>query len=135
MSEGVRDLSSWRSQLRKGAAELAVMSIVGDRERYGVDISDEIRSRAGLEISEGTIYPLLARLQREGMISGRWVEDPGASHPRKYYRLTPQGQAALVQMVEDWQAFAAAMNLLTEQAIAGTAGEMSPGRRRRVGSK
>lgn len=110
MPDQPRDLSPWRSQLRKGAAELAVLSLLGRRESYGVEIYDEVRGRAGLELSEGSIYPLLSRMQKEGMIAGRWVEDPGASHPRKYYRLTPEGSAVLQAMLRDWDEFVGAMN-------------------------
>ena len=107
------DIERWKSQIRKGAAELAVLAVLAERERYGVDILDAIRGSAGVELAEGTIYPLLNRLQKDGKLSSRWVEDEGASHPRKYYRLTAEGRALLHEMREAWNAHTRAMARLT----------------------
>lgn len=99
------DLGSWKSQLWKGAAELVVLAALATKERYGLEIL-EAASKAGLEISEGTIYPLLNRLQQGGKLTSRWVEDAGASHPRKYYLLTADGRSLLARMREEWSRFA-----------------------------
>ena len=107
------DLSSWAAQLRKGAAELAVMSLVAARERYGLEILEGV-NKAGEIVSEGALYPLLSRLEREGRLSSRWVTDQG-SHPRKYYQLTSEGAAALPAMTAAWCSFSAAMNAVVEQ--------------------
>ena len=98
------DLGSWKSQLWKGAAELVVLAAVAHKESYGLEIL-EAASRAGLEISEGTIYPLLNRLQRDGKLTSRWVEEAGASHPRKYYLLTADGASLLARMRLEWTFF------------------------------
>jgi PadR family transcriptional regulator, regulatory protein PadR len=121
MSQSSKDLAPWRSQLRKGAAELAVLAVLGRGESYGVEILDAVRARPGLDLSEGTIYPLLSRMQKEGTISGRWVEDPDGSHARKYYQLTGDGKAVLRQMLREWAEFVRAMNEIVElPAVDGT---------------
>src|ERR687895_1115061 len=91
--QGPMELNAWKSQLRKGAAELAVLATLDRGETYGLDLLEQIRAAGGLELSEGSIYPLLNRLQKEGKIRGRWVQDPDAAHPRKYYGLTRDGRA------------------------------------------
>lgn len=103
------ELAAWRAQLRKGAAELAVLATLGRDEMYGLELLEHIRAAGGLDLAEGSIYPLLNRLQKEGKIRGRWVEDPDAAHPRKYYALTDEGRALLAEMTAEWVAFEAGM--------------------------
>jgi PadR family transcriptional regulator, regulatory protein PadR len=108
------DVERWRSQLWKGAAELAVLALLERRDSYGVELLEAVRGREGLELSEGTIYPLLNRLQKEGKLAARWVEDAGASHPRKYYGLTAEGRALLQAMKTEWAAFRRSLTDLIE---------------------
>jgi PadR family transcriptional regulator PadR len=103
------ELNPWKAQLRKGAAELAVLATLDRHETYGLDLLERIRAAGGLDLSEGSIYPLLNRLQKEGKIRGRWVEDPDAVHPRKYYGLTSDGRALLAEMLAEWTQFEAGM--------------------------
>jgi PadR family transcriptional regulator PadR len=111
------DLDTWRAQLRKGAAELAVLAVLGRQETYGLDLLERIRAAGGLDLAEGSIYPLLNRLQKDGKIIGRWVEDPEAAHPRKYYQLTDDGRALLAAMLGEWGAFAAGMERLVDPGV------------------
>ncbi|MHB8077717.1 MAG: PadR family transcriptional regulator [Candidatus Krumholzibacteriia bacterium] len=108
------EVERWKSQLWKGAAELAILALLERRESYGLQLLEAVRGREGLGLSEGTIYPLLNRLQKEGKISALWVEDPGASHPRKYYRLTVDGSALLQGMKAEWGAFRRSLTDLIE---------------------
>jgi PadR family transcriptional regulator PadR len=108
------DVERWRSQLWKGAAELAVLALLARRESYGLELLEGLGGRGGLGISDGTIYPLLNRLQNEGKLTSRWVEDPGATHPRKYYRLTEAGQASLAAMRVEWETFHRSLTHLIE---------------------
>ncbi len=107
------EITTWKAQLRKGAAELAVLATLDRYESYGLELLERLQLAGSLELSEGSIYPLLNRLQREGKIRGRWVEDADAAHPRKYYALTGEGRALLAQMLAEWSDFEAGMrNLL-----------------------
>ena len=109
------NISSWKSQLRKGAAELAVLAVLSRKDKYGLQILGRVAELAGLEISEGTIYPLLNRLQRDGKIESTWIEEQGASHPRKYYRLTRDGERVLGEMRSEWKNFSASIDSLLEE--------------------
>lgn len=106
------ELSIWKTQLRKGAAELGVLAALADRPRYGLEIFEYVNDGSALAISEGTLYPLLNRLQRDGKLSSKWIEDKGASHPRKYYSLTRDGRLTLAAMVAEWRNFSSGMQRL-----------------------
>lgn len=106
------EISQWQAQLRKGAAELAVLSVLSPREQYGLQILDTANAR-GVIVTDGALYPLLNRLEVEGKIEARW-EVENAAHPRKYYRLTEAGQAAQIAMKSAWIGFREAMTHLVE---------------------
>jgi len=92
------------TQLRRGVLEYCVLALLLERPRYGFDLVRELSGADGLLTSEGTIYPLLSRLRREGSVSTSWQEsDTGP--PRKYYALTDDGRAALTRFTEDWTRF------------------------------
>lgn len=99
-------IDSWQAQLRKGAAELVVLSLVAERERYGTEILDAAGGDGGV-LSDGTLYPLLTRLEREGKLAGEWALAEEARAPRKYYRLTDDGRALVVEMRRLWHEFSA----------------------------
>ena len=106
------DIGPWQAQLRKGAAELVVLSILRGAERYGLEILERA-NRAGGVVTEGALYPLLSRLEKEGKLASRWTVEEGP-HPRKYYRLTDDGAALLAAMTDAWVAFRAAMTEIVE---------------------
>ena len=108
------DTATWQAQLRKGAAELVVLSILGSGERYGVQILEET-GQAGGVVSDGSLYPLLNRLERDGKLASRWSLDEGVSHPRKYYRLTPDGQLLLTEMRLVWAEFRKTISSIVER--------------------
>lgn len=99
------DLDSWKSQLRKGAAELAVLALLGRRDLSGIGLLDELSAGADIGLSDGSIYPLLNRLEREGRIAGAWAAPKGGGRGQKIYRLTSEGRAALKQMSGAWSDF------------------------------
>jgi PadR family transcriptional regulator, regulatory protein PadR len=106
------NIAPWLSQLRKGAAELDVLSIVKSGERYGLQIL-EPANQAGDIVADGALYPLLNRLEKDGKLASRWVLEDGP-HPRKYYRLTAEGGELLDLMVSAWVAFREAMSSIVE---------------------
>jgi len=99
-----RGIEKWREQLRKGALDLAILLAVAGRERYGLEIIKHLKRETELVVSEGTIYPILARLTRAGSISATWVADR-SPHPRKYYALTSEGRIGLDAMLAHWRLF------------------------------
>ena len=91
-------------QLRRGALEYCVMALIRDVPRYGFDLVRELSEAEGLLTSEGTIYPLLSRLRKEGLVTTSWQESESGP-PRRYYALTTDGRAALDRFVQDWSRF------------------------------
>ncbi len=107
------DIAPWLSQLRKGAAELVVLAIVSRGECYGLQILERANADGDI-VSDGTLYPLLNRLEKDGKLASRWVTDH-AAHPRKYYRLSKDGGATFAAMLEAWVAFRTAMSGVVEK--------------------
>lgn len=101
-------LTNWTSQARKGFLELIVMSLLGQREFYGYELVEQIRSLGDIEVSDGTLYTVLARLQKEGFLHHRW-EQLEKGPARKYYALSPQGKDALKDMHGVWGDMARAL--------------------------
>lgn len=97
------------SQFRKGVVELAIFALLHRGEAYGVEIVDALSGHPGLAISAGTVYPLLSRLKRAGMIDSSWQESP-VGPPRKYYRLTAAGNKEFTDMVLAWDGVTGAMD-------------------------
>jgi len=112
------DITGWQSQLRKGAAELVVLSLLQGGERYGLDILDSAGGSGGV-LSDGTLYPLLTRLEREAKVEARWAMADDAKIPRKYYRLTAEGEALVAQMQRAWHEFSAFVTGAIEEAQDG----------------
>lgn len=101
-------------ELKKGSAELLVLSLVEDRARHGYEISKliETRSDGALKFNVASLYPLLYRLEGRGWIQGKWVEKSGQRR-RRYYRLTAQGRKVLEEQRRGWRQFAEAMRRIT----------------------
>src|SRR3954467_11069475 len=101
-------------ELKKGSAELLILSLLQDRPRHGYDIGQliELRSRGALRFNVASLYPLLYRLEKRNWIRGRWVEKEGQRR-RRYYRLTPAGKKMLVSQREGWREFVGAINRIT----------------------
>ena len=101
-------------ELKKGSAELIILSIVESRARHGYEISRLIESRSGgqLKFHVASLYPLLYRLEERGWIKGAWVEKAGERR-RRFYRLTPTGEKVLVRQRQTWDEFVEAVRLVT----------------------
>jgi len=102
-------------ELKKGSAELLILSLVEDRPRHGYDIGQliELRSRGALRFNVASLYPLLYRLEKRGWIRGRWVEKAGQRRRRRYYRLTPAGTKILAAQRDGWREFVEAIGKIT----------------------
>ena len=98
-------------ELKKGSAELLILSLVEDQPRHGYDIGSliERRSQGVLKFNVASLYPLLYRLEQRGWIAGRWVEKAGQRR-RRYYRLTPEGKKVLAAQRTGWREFVEAIN-------------------------
>jgi PadR family transcriptional regulator PadR len=92
------------SALRKGALEFCVLALLRGGERYGVELVRVLGAVDGLAISEGTLYPLLSRLRRDGLVETVWQESPSGP-PRRYYALSERGGRALDDFTQEWVRF------------------------------
>lgn len=101
-------------ELKKGSAELLILSLVEDQPRHGYDIGNliEQRSSGTLKFNVASLYPLLYRLEKRRWIQGRWVEKAGQRR-RRYYRLTAEGRKVLAAQRNSWRDFVEAINLIT----------------------
>lgn len=102
--------SSRHSQFLKGLAELGVLSALRDGAEYGLSLVDRLRNEAGLDVAEGSIYPMLHRMEKAGTIEAEWVLDDANARPRKYYRLTAAGRTELDTAVAAWRHISASLN-------------------------
>ena len=108
-------LENWVEQLRRGTLEMAVLLAVAPGPRYGLEIIRHLEEFTDLVLTEGTVYPLLARLARDGFLTAEWIADE-APHPRKYYRLTPAGRGRLTNMCREFQTFTSKIERLMKAA-------------------
>lgn len=102
------------TQMRKGALQYCVLAMLRGRERYGYELVRSISEVEGLDITEGTIYPLLSRLKREKLVTTRLVESE-EGRARRYYRLTMTGEVALASFEVQWNVFSKAVDKVLHQ--------------------
>jgi DNA-binding PadR family transcriptional regulator len=98
MSDIDEQLDNFRLELRRGVVVLAVLSQM-DTARYGYSLIQRL-AQQGLDVEEGTLYPLLRRLEKQGLLESEW--EVGESRPRKYYRISPAGRKVLTVLGEEW---------------------------------
>jgi PadR family transcriptional regulator len=101
-------------ELKKGSAELLLLSLLDARPRHGYEISKLIESRSNgrLRFHIASLYPLLYRLEERGWLQGRWVEKAGTRR-RRYYRLTREGRKVLAAQRDNWLGFIEAVARIT----------------------
>jgi len=97
-------------ELKKGSAELLILALVEERPRHGYDIGKliESRSQGTLRFHVASLYPTLYRMEKRGLIAGRWLEKAGQRR-RRYYRLTPAGRTVLAECRTNWETFILAL--------------------------
>ncbi|MCI0437785.1 MAG: helix-turn-helix transcriptional regulator [Chloroflexi bacterium] len=103
----------YRRELLKGSTETLLLSLLADEAMYGYQLVKEMdrRSSGYFRFKEGTLYPALHRLERDGMIEGRWETSPTGQN-RRYYHITAKGRTRLESMLEEWNMFTKAVNLV-----------------------
>ena len=101
------------AQMRRGTLQYCVLALLASEERYGFDLVRGLADVDGMVTSEGTIYPLLSRLRRDGLVESWWRESP-TGPPRRYYRVTAAGRQALDEFKREWSRFRDAVDTLVE---------------------
>ena len=89
-------------QLRKGVLDMCVLALLARQDGYAYDIASRLAEAIGM--GEGTIYPLMRRMQADGLVK-TYLEESSSGPPRKYYQLTKAGRAALIEQKADWNDF------------------------------
>ncbi len=110
-------LQSYRRELLKGSTETLILSLLSDESMYGYMLVKEIdrRSDGYFQLKEGTLYPALHRLERDGLVEGEW-EEAKSGQSRRYYHITPLGRERLVCLRSEWDLFTAAVNGIAHSA-------------------
>lgn len=101
------------SQMLKGTLEGCILKVISQKETYGYEISEKLREYGFLEISEGTIYPLLLRLERNGLITAQYRASP-VGPQRKYFSISPEGKEEMDNFYSNWLILSASINKLFE---------------------
>ena len=101
-------------ELKRGSAELLILSLLDARPRHGYELSKLIHARSGghLTFHIDSLYPLLYRLEERGWIKGSWVEKPGERR-RRFYAVTDEGRRVLAAQLQTWEAFVEAVRRVT----------------------
>src|ERR1700754_4518667 len=111
---------SLQIQLKKGVLEMCVLALLSRGDNYAYDIASRLAEAIGM--GEGTIYPLMRRMQSDGLVT-TYLEESSSGPPRKYYQLTKAGRAALVEQTADWNVFTAAVAKILSNAKPAAAAE------------
>ena len=103
-------------ELRRGSLDLIVLHLLAPGEAYGYEIVSKLtaETNGALAVTDGTLYPVLYRLERAGFVAVRW-DTSGRGVPRKYYQLTDAGRTQLARLTHEWTTFAKAMTKLLRQ--------------------
>jgi DNA-binding PadR family transcriptional regulator len=110
------EYAKWSTEIRRGALSLAILAIILDGESYGYDIMKKLSSEKydALQVEPSTTYPLLRRLEKRGMLEGKWVESSGKG--KRLYYMTRKGKMILKRMVSSWDSLNAQLVLLLKEA-------------------
>lgn len=110
--EMAMEKSEWLSQLRRGILEYSILLLISKKSMYGYDLLASLSQWEALSTTEGTVYPLLRRLEKEKLIVSTWRESNPGIPPRKYYDLTDEGIRFLEIMNEEWGNLATAISII-----------------------
>jgi PadR family transcriptional regulator PadR len=107
------NIDNTKAQMRKGVLEMCILSLLSSQEMYTSDIIDKLRD-SQLVVVEGTLYPLLTRLKNAGLLQYYWQES-NSGPPRKYFKITEEGQAFLKELKDSWVEINEAVSLTTQK--------------------
>ncbi len=110
----LEEIERWSKEIKRGAASLAIVAILDEQTAYGYEIVKTLGERASfLQLEQGTVYPLLRRLEKRKLLESEWnYDDP--KKPKKYYKLTVDGKMALQMMTETWSVLSDELKRLIE---------------------
>lgn len=106
----------YERQMKKGVLDMLVLKLLGEGPKYGYQMIQEMKekSQGVFALKDGTLYPILYRLEEEGLVKSKWLGSEGKQVPRKYYEMTPEGQAALTDIIRTWESIAGGIARIME---------------------
>lgn len=112
-THSMKDLQVWIAQLRKGIIEMSILLLLRHQSLHGYRIVQHLKDMGQLISGEGTVYPILRRLESDGFLVANWVHGE-KGNPRKYYSITPKGIEFLSDALTEWEDLVASINKLKE---------------------
>ena len=113
--KALEEFERWSKEVKRGAASLAILAVLEDKEAYGYEIVQQLEFRVSfLQLEQGTVYPLLRRLEQRGLLNSRWDTETDPTKPKKYYSLTYDGRDALSMMMRTWSVLSDEMKKLSK---------------------
>jgi PadR family transcriptional regulator PadR len=113
-------VESRRSQMLRGVLDLCLLAVVLDEPAYGYEMTRRLRERGLSTVGEGSIYPVLGRLERDGLVETHRAASDGGP-PRKYYRASPSGRQALAEGLDAWRGVRGEVDAVLDMAMAEVA--------------
>lgn len=115
MSKSEQEMERWAKEVKRGAITLAVLALLNKKPAYGYEVVKDLEERASfLQLEQGTVYPILRRMEKRGLLSSKWdYQDP--TKPKKYYELTSEGRKALRMMAMTWKVLSHEMQQITRE--------------------
>lgn len=109
----------YEQQMKKGVLEMLVLNLLAEREKYGYQLISELREKSGgmFLLKEGTLYPILYRLEDEALVESRWSEPKGKEVSRKYYEITEKGRSVLQELQLLWNGFSMQVTKIMNEHI------------------
>ncbi len=106
----------YERQMKKGVLDMLVLRLLEPEPKYGYQLIQELKAKSEevFVLKDGTLYPILYRLQDEGLVISKWSEASGTQVPRKYYEITQKGQQELTIMQQSWRGIAEGVNRIME---------------------
>lgn len=107
----------YERQMKKGVLDMLVLKLLKEEPKYGYQMIQEMKekSQGVFSLKDGTLYPILYRLEEEGLVKSKWLERDGKQVPRKYYEITQKGQGALEEIVKTWANITEGITRIMEQ--------------------
>ncbi len=120
MVKTANEMELYRRELLKGSTETLLLSLLSEEPKYGYQLVREMDARSGgyFHLKEGTLYPALHRLERDGLVESTWWEEYRGGQRRCYYAMTRSGRARLESMINEWNLFADALNQIARPIVA-----------------
>lgn len=108
----------YETQMKKGVLDMLVLRLLKEEEKYGYQIISELKEKSNgrFALKEGTLYPVLYRLENDRLVESRWSEPTGKQASRKYYALTPQGETELCEIEKVWSEIADSVRMIMEES-------------------